>query len=497
MIGSSDELGKLRPWHRFHVRTTFGFGAGVLVLLAALGGLSYRFAAEAEISILRGRLHGLAVGLARTLDADSITSLRVAADHDSSAHRELTAHFARVADEEPEVESIYVMRPTDRPGWVRFAIDWVRSGTPGEVGELYDATQTDGMLAAFRAPVVESRVYRDAWGRHLSGYAPIRDATGSVVAIVGIDMSARRVAAAERRALTTTLTMYGVAVVLFVIGGVLLGRNVRRPIERIIAATSAIAGGELDARTHLERDDELGLLARRIDRMAEDLEERERIRALFGRYVSEDVARKVLGGGAAEGAVEREVTVLFTDIRRYSTISESLPPHDVLELLNDYFSEMTDVIDAHQGCVIELLGDAILAVFGAPAELPDHAACAVRAACAMRDRLEGLNEEWEASGRARVWKERGVERMGARIGVHTGLVVAGSLGGKRRAKYTVLGPAVGVAMKLEALNETLGTSILVSAETLAALPPELAARAVPAGEHRVRAGEPPRALSSL
>lgn len=212
------------------------------------------------------------------------------------------------------------------------------------------------------------------------------------------------------------------------------------------------------------------------------------MRALFGRYVSEDVARGVLESGDAipHRAREREVTALFVDLRRYSTISEGLPPHDVLSLLNEYFSAMTDVVDAHGGCVVELVGDAILAVFGAPAELPDHPACAVRCALAIQARLDELNDEWEASGLASLWRERGVDRIRARVGVHTDRVVAGSMGSDRRTKYTVLGRAVNAAIELEAMNEALCTKILVSAAVVARLPEELRARATPRGEHEVR-----------
>lgn len=484
VIDARDEVRALPFFRRFHVKTTLLFGVPVMALLAVLAVWSYRSAADAELAVLRARLRGLAIGLARTLDVDTVVSLERAEQHGSPAHRRLTDRFARIAELEPEVESIYVVRRTERERWVRFAADWVRSGTPARVGQLYDAMQTDRMLEAFTRPTVETRIYDDEWGRSLSGYAPIRDAAGQVVAVVGLDMRAERVEEAERRALVTTGLMFGVAVVLFALVGTLLGTSVRRPIRRIIEAAGAIETGERGQRIALARTDEFGLLAEHIDRMAEALEERERMRVLFGRYVSEDVARRVLASGDAAGAHsarERVVTVLFADLRRYSTISETLSPHEVLELLNAYFSAMTDVIDAHGGCVIELLGDGILAVFGAPEEVENHAERAVRCALEMRARLLSLNAEWEASGRAALWKRRGIERIGSRVGIHTGRVVVGTLGGGRRAKYAVLGHAVNVAMRLEAHNERLGTTILFSGDVLEALPSDLAARAEPRG----------------
>lgn len=482
------EVAALPLWRRFHVKATLLFVAPVLVLLAVLAVSSQLFAREAELEVLQGRIRGLVVGLSRTIDPDDVRALESSVDHGSPAHARLTSAFARVAAAEVDVESIYVLRRSPRPGYLRFAADWVRAGKPAQVGLLYAVAQADGMLLAFERPVIESRIYGDAWGRHLSGYAPLRDADGEVVGFVGVDVRAQRVEELERGALITTALAYGAALALFVLGGAFLGRSLRRALGRIISAAGAIAAGDYGVRTGLRRQDEIGVLAERVDRMAGELEERDRMRALFGRYVSEDVARRVLESSdtAPHGARERVVTALFVDLRRYSTISEGLSPQDVLALLNDYFSAMTDIVERHRGCVVELLGDAILAVFGAPEELEDHAEAAVRCALAMQERLEALNVEWERSGLAAMWKERGVDRIAARFGAHTGRVVAGSLGGDRRAKYTVLGRAVNVAIALEAMNEELGTTLLVSAEVVAALPDELASRAVSRGAHRVR-----------
>ncbi len=480
-------------WRRFDVRTSLLFGAPIVLLLVVLAVSSYQRGVDAEVGVLQARLRATAVGLSHTIDHEAVASLRDRSDQGSPSHRALVDLFARVARPQREVVSIYVLCPTERRGWLRFAADWVRSGRPGEVGELYDGTQADRMLEAFSGPVVESRIYSDAWGENLSGYAPIRDESGRAIAIVGVDINASSVDARKRSTLRFTAQLIGAALLLFALGGALIGRAVQRPIERIIEATGAIAAGESNVRIGIHRSDELGILAQRIDRMAEQLDQRERIRAMFGRYVSADVARRVLAAqdGADQKGVERDVTVLFSDIRGYSTISESLGPNEVVDMLNHYFSAMTDLVDEHGGCVIELFGDAILAVFGAPEAMEDHPARALRCALAMRARLRELNDEWEESGLARLWKSRGVERLEARIGAHSGNVVAGTLSSRRRTKYTLLGATVNIAKRLEALNEELGTSILVSAELFARLDGELSARAEDGGEHPLKGKSAP------
>ena len=221
--------------------------------------------------------------------------------------------------------------------------------------------------------------------------------------------------------------------------------------------------------------------------MAAGLEERDRIRATFGRYVSEDVAKRVLSGteGARMGGEVREVTVLFSDLSGYSTISESLSPTETVEFLNAYLSVMNAEIDKEGGCIIEFLGDAILAVFGAPSALEGHPERAVRCAMAMRAGLAAFNAQMDAEGRA-PWQKSGMVALGQRIGIHTGAVVAGNLGSTLRVKYAVIGDAVNVASRTEGLNKVLGTEILCTSSTWQFLPDDLRATMTERGAHEVK-----------
>ncbi len=214
--------------------------------------------------------------------------------------------------------------------------------------------------------------------------------------------------------------------------------------------------------------------------------DREHIRRTFGRYVNEEVVRAILASGGLElGGEEREVTILFSDLRGYSTILENLPPTEAVSLVNEYLGEMAAIVELHQGTVLEFIGDAVLAVFSAPLPLDDHAGRAVRCALAMRERLAELNVAWEASGKDAAWKSLGMDALGARIGIHTGVVVAGNLGGMTRMKYGVIGDTVNVAARLEGLNKKLGTTILVSGDAWVRLD-EATARGRSTGLHQVK-----------
>ena len=187
---------------------------------------------------------------------------------------------------------------------------------------------------------------------------------------------------------------------------------------------------------------------------------RRRLRSAFGQYVSPQVMDQVLRTGASLGGQVRRVTVLMSDLRGFTTISERLPPETVSEMMNEYFSAMVDVILAHRGLVQDFIGDAIMAVYGAPLDDPEHCWHAARTAIGMHAALATLNHRWKAEG-------RGPLAMG--IAVHTGPAFAGTLGAPRKKKYAVLGDTVNLTSRMEGLNRDLGTGILISGAVLAVL----------------------------
>ena len=187
---------------------------------------------------------------------------------------------------------------------------------------------------------------------------------------------------------------------------------------------------------------------------------RRRLRSAFGQYVSPEIMDRVLQTGTPLGGEVRRVTVLMSDLRGFTTMAERLAPEIVSEMMNEYFTAMVDVILAHRGLVQDFIGDAIMAVYGAPLDDPEHCWHAAHTAVAMHAALEGLNRRWEA-------QDRGPLAMG--IAVHTGEAFAGTLGAPRKKKYAVLGDTVNTTSRMEGLNRDLGTGILISGAALAVL----------------------------
>jgi adenylate cyclase len=195
-----------------------------------------------------------------------------------------------------------------------------------------------------------------------------------------------------------------------------------------------------------------------IRRLADDLELRNRfIRSVFGRYLSDEVVSGLLASpeGPRLGGESRRVTLLLSDLRGFTPLTEDLPPERVVKLLNSYLGAMADVILTHQGTIDEFVGDAILAIFGAPLSRPDDARRAVLCAIEMQAAMRELNRRNEAEGLPRL-------EMG--IAVHTGEVIVGNIGSERRTKYGVVGSAVNHAGRIESF--TVGGQVLISEATL-------------------------------
>lgn len=184
------------------------------------------------------------------------------------------------------------------------------------------------------------------------------------------------------------------------------------------------------------------------------------LRATFGRYVSPQILEHILAHPEKVrlGGERRELTILFSDIRGFTSISEAASPEEVVEMLNEYLTRMVDILLAHGGTLDKFIGDAVMGFWNAPAPDPDHARHAVACAVEMVQETARLRARWEGEGKAAI-------RIG--VGVNTGEAVAGNIGSERVFGYTVIGDAVNLASRLESKNKDYGTEIIVSESTLA------------------------------
>lgn len=227
-----------------------------------------------------------------------------------------------------------------------------------------------------------------------------------------------------------------------------------RPIRDLAKATLRVSNGDYTQRLPVVQDDDLGALAASFNRMQAGLAERQRLQAAFGSYVDPALAARLLEQGDDVFTGERrEVTVMFIDIRDFTPFAEANTAEDTVSRLNALFEIVVPAVVDAGGHVNKFLGDGALAVFGAPNDLPDHADAAVNAAVRIH----------------RLVAERFGRELRIGIGINTGVVIAGTIGGGGKLEFTLIGDAVNVAARVEQLTKTTGDTIILTGQTVDAL----------------------------
>ncbi|MDZ7698438.1 MAG: adenylate/guanylate cyclase domain-containing protein [Deltaproteobacteria bacterium] len=256
--------------------------------------------------------------------------------------------------------------------------------------------------------------------------------------------------------------LFAFAVLIFLSVSILglFSRNLKAVIEQQLRVMEEITRGNYQIRSPVVSNDEFGLIAAKTNDMISGLKERDFCQMSFGKYVAPEVSEMILDGKVPLEGELREVTILFCDLRGYTTFVEGRDPKEVVRFLNDYFTEMEGTVKKHNGIVLQYIGDEIEAVFGAPLDLPEHPQKAVMAAVDMRERLKGLN---------RIREDEGKDPIFHGIGIHTGTVLAGSVGSPERLTYAMVGDTVNSASRIQDLNKTYHTDILISETTAEAL----------------------------
>jgi class 3 adenylate cyclase/HAMP domain-containing protein len=263
----------------------------------------------------------------------------------------------------------------------------------------------------------------------------------------------------------------GLALVL----GYAISRSLVGPVKQMETRLQQIAAGDFSQWVEVPNRDELGSLGTNLNRMNDELKQlyelRERhirfIRQTFGRYLSSDVVANLLDSpaGLALGGEKRTVTIMMSDLRGFTAVAERLDAQEVMRFLNRYLEVMVNVILSYHGTIIEILGDGMLVLFGAPMSRDDDPERAVACAVAMQLQMEGVNA---------LLRKDNLPDIEMGIGIHTGEVVVGNIGSEQRTKYGVVGSAVNLTGRVE--SYTTGSQILISPSTYAATAPLLTIR---------------------
>lgn len=340
--------------------------------------------------------------------------------------------------------------------------------------------------------ITHVRVFRMTVRRRVMTLFVLEGVPLLLLAVVAYNQAQNIVHAADPTArlnvlLQLELFIVGIGILSALILALTLGRSLIQSVEDLLAHMNSVRQGNLEIPMPITANDEFGALAEGFNAMVKGLRQEETIRALFSLYVSPEVAEHAIRHGAELGGQLAEVSVLFSDIRGFTAMTEKMAPEALIALLNRYFAAMSEAVIAEEGLINKFGGDSLLVVFGTPLNPhPAHATQAVRAARGMLAALETFNADQRARGEPAL-------RIG--VGVASGAVVAGNVGSAERLEYTVIGDTVNLASRLQTLTKDLGASLLMSASTVQRLPDR--ENYVAIGQVEVRGKEAPVAVYTL
>jgi adenylate cyclase len=239
----------------------------------------------------------------------------------------------------------------------------------------------------------------------------------------------------------------------------LISRKITKPIIQLAKATEDVAEGRLDqiklTLPPLKHNDEIAVLCHSFEEMVKGLIEKEKVQGVLNKVVSREIAQEILKGTVHLGGEEKTVTVLFTDIREFTKMTQNMKPKEIIDLLNTCMTKISQIVDKNGGVIDKYVGDEAMALFGAPLSCDDAAMKAVRSAIEMVDDLKRWNKERTAQGQPPI-------EIG--IGIHTGTMLAGNMGAENRLNYTVIGSNVNLASRL--CKAAKRNEILISKQTL-------------------------------
>ncbi|MDR1046454.1 MAG: adenylate/guanylate cyclase domain-containing protein [Treponema sp.] len=378
---------------------------------------------------IQNHLAAAAQAAAKYISVEELDRYHTVEDTGSGDYRRLKDRLIKFAGEY-NVLYVYYWRDYG-DGTLQFIVD---NDTDPETtvgpGDFYEVEEIAREALSGKVSVTDLGSYTPTWDGLITGSAPVFDGEGNIYCIAGVDISDRFIFVQRRDSRNLMITQI-CALVISVVFGVVNMVLYRRKADQIA-----------EANTKLQYFNN-------------------NLRRAFSTYLSEQVVEEIIADPTRLqlGGIKRRMTALFTDIRDFTKIAEALSPEQLVDLLNDYLSTMSDVILEHKGTIDKYEGDAIISFFGAPLELPDHALQGCVSAIIMKRFERELNRRILAEGRS-------PSPLLTRIGINTGDMIVGNMGTNRKMNYTIMSNAVNLASRLEGVNKQYGTWILASEDTI-------------------------------
>ncbi len=390
-----------------------GVSCGLLVFL------SLRKANRLAFELIQEKVLTLVVSTAPRVDGEKVVRLVSPEQDGSPLYEEVAASLREVLAANGTgalpVRFLYLIRPLPDGGWEYVVDAETDPASKSRLGDRVEFAHADEKPVLGQARVDEEFA-RDSFGTWLSAFAPVHNAAGEPVAMLGADIASQRIQTLLRRLLVGDLFAMLVALGLAAALAAWLSGKVTRPLTELQEFVRGIGRGDFSSRLRLERKDEFGELAEAINQMAEGLEERESLKGALVHYVRSQAADAKLGGDGDTGEeIPRRVTVLVAELCGFGQLSSRLGGERVFALLNEYFSTMIDIVLRHQGSLEKSSDESVIAVFGATHDDPHQERLSIQAALAMQNALVRLLKEWKVETNLPIFLESGIHTGMARV----------------------------------------------------------------------------------
>ncbi len=455
---------------------------GTAVMVAGLSILTmYLVARHFLIAELRSKVESIAATVASQIDGDMVSAIKTRDDEKGEAYVAVRDHLQRARDinrrHDVWVNYLFVARKAEQdPNVVLRVVDPEESLENGtHVGDVLRSQI--GRRMNWQQVDVSDRPLSTDRGLWLPATAPIRTRAGVPVAALVVEVGADQIDARLRPIVYTGLATGAIGILFASLVAMLLSRRMSRPLLSLKTALESIDKGQFDVQIEADSVKEFAAVALTVRQLAKGLQERDRVKSAVQSYLSPQVMDSVMGAtkGPELHGERSKVTVMFCDIRGFTTMSENMRPEQVVRILNMVFDRMVTVIFKHGGSLDKFLGDGLMAVFGAPRPDTNQEEHAVRAALEIQAELVEMNLSKTLNS---------VPEIHVGIGINSGVAIVGNIGSPQRMEYTAIGDTVNLASRLQSATGELGVDILISEYTQNAVRGIFKARSV--GEVKVK-----------
>lgn len=427
---------------------------------------------------LQSHVMTIAATTASQINGDLLDEIKTEKDLDLPAYKEIvqTLRKTRNANRRDDVylKYLYIVRPDpQQPYQFLFVMD--AEENPKDVSIFGDpdlGASTAHLYDHLDAPYSAKALVKDQWGEWITGYAPIYNSKQAYAGTVGADISSDLIKNYYNHLFKLTFPSFLGSLCIALLAATIFSRKIAASLNTLYIAALEIGKGHFDYRAPIQSTDEFGLIAEAMNKMAEQLQDKQFFKEGASHYISQHVLDKIT---QAKGQIKlkgerRKITVLFADIHDFALLSEKIPPEVIVSRLNEYFTEIIDIILKNNGIIDKLIGDGIMAEFGIPLDDPEQERNAVKAAMEMQHAFGRLCHKWGTDDKIPLKLE---------IGIHTGEAIVGSIGDQQqRMEYTAIGDTVNTAARLkQAAKENL-CALLISEATFQALNNEFPAESL-------------------